>query len=260
MDALGNVFSALSSDWRNTIEEILALAAIILALVHARHLRKQLDRLEEVRRALPTQYLGKFPEFIDDIVKLVKSAKYEIMIFCDFPGYGVFSNFDAFLIYTHILEQQGNKDVQIRLACLDTPLRRAKAKDQFAKGREWSKWLKDEEHLERVTKLLKRYHSNTDPTAVTREEIIELLGKEDERVLADTFSAAAEVSLVTVGMPLYFWLVDGSRAIFVIPGFRKKAVEHGYSTQDPHLIEGLLEIRERYLESAIPAADIAVAS
>ena len=240
----------LQSDWRNTVEELLALAAIILAFIHARHLRNSLNRLEEVRRALPTQHLSKFPEFLDDIVKLVEGAKHKIVIFCDYPGYGVFSNSDAFLAYTHALEERSSKGVRIRLACLDAPLRHAKANEEFARGKEWERWLKDKVHVNRATKLLTRHRSTTNPSAVSREEIVELLGKEDERVLADTFAAPAKVSFVKVGVPLYFWLVDGNRALFALPGFREKAVEHGYSTHDPHLIEGLLEIRERYVSES----------
>jgi len=258
MDWLKHVFL---SDWRNTLEEALALAAIIWAYIHARHLkehtghlREQLDRLEEVRQSLPTQHLSKFPDYLDDIVRHIESARKEVIIFCDYPAYGVFSNAEAFLKYTHVLEDRASRNVRITLACLDEPLRHVKTEEEFSKSEEWAKWLADPINVDRAHHLLLRYRSQTDPGAVTRDEIVDLLGREDKRVLADTF-ATAELSLLGTAVPLYFWLIDGSYAIFAIPSYHERALEHGFYTQEPRLIEGLLDIRDRYLATATGHAD-----
>ena len=251
------------SDWRNTLEEVLALAAIIWAYIHARHLkqhtahlREQLDRLEEVRHSLPTQHLSMFPDYIDDIIKMIKNARKEIIIFCDYPAYGVFSNADAFLSYTHAIEDRANDNVRISLACLDETRRHTKTEEEFSKSDEWHQWLAKSTNVDRARHLLLRYRSHTDPITVTRDEIVDLLGREDQRVLADTF-ATAEVFLLGEAVPLYFWLIDGSYAIFAIPSYHERALEHGFYTQEPRLIEGLRDIRDRYVASATSHSDAA---
>lgn len=47
-------------------------------------------------------------------------------------------------------------------------------------------------------------------------------------------------------MPLFFWLVDDSVAIFAILSLSKRAIEHGFRTIDEKLITALLEMRDRY--------------
>jgi hypothetical protein len=261
MESLKDIFL---SDWRNTLEEALAIAAITWAYIHARHLKQhtnhlkeQLDRLEEVRQSLPTQHLSKFPDYIEDIVRHIKNARKEVVIVCDYPAYGVFSNANEFLAYTHAIEDRASRGVRISLTCLDEPQRHIKTEEEFAKSEEWNKWLAEPTNVERAHHLLSRYRSHTVPASVTRDEIVELLGHEDKRVLADTF-ATAEVSLLGAGVPLYFWLIDGSYAVFAIPSYHERALEHGFYTQEPRLIEGLLDIRDRYLASATSHTDAAL--
>lgn len=253
---MDSITQSLASDWRNLLEEALALAAIIWAYIHARHLRQhtihlrtQLDRLDEVRQSLPTQHLSKFPDYLDDIVRHIRLARKEIIICCDYPGYGAFSNYAAFLAYTHALEDRASHNVRISLACLDEQQRRIKTVEDFSKNEDWAKWLSDTINVDRAHHLLARHRSETDPAAVTRDEIVQLLGREDNRVLGDTF-ATAELTLLGTAVPLYFWLIDGSYAVFAIPSYHERALEHGFYTQEPRLIEGLLEVRDRYLATA----------
>ncbi len=238
------------TDWRRTGEEIAALLAITLAYVHAKHLRDQIDRLEEVRRALPTQHLGKFPDYMSKIVDIVRSAQKEVVILCDFPAYGALSNPDAFLQYRHAIEERAAGGVTIEVACLNDGLRAAAIETELEKTADWKSWRRKPKNFEHLQKLLIRHGRHNKPDSVDREDIARLLCIDDKRTLDETFGSAHRCALGTP-VPLYLWLVDGSQAVFAIPSFKQRSIEHGFYTMDPRLIEGLLDIRSRYLAEAV---------
>jgi hypothetical protein len=53
-------------------------------------------------------------------------------------------------------------------------------------------------------------------------------------------------------MPIYFWIADQKEAIFSIPTFSQND-EYGFQTSDPSLIEGLLQMHERYRTEPKPS-------
>jgi len=248
-DSMSVVELLRSTDWRRTGEELAAALAILLAFVHARHLRQQIDRLEEVRRALPTQHLGKFPDYMQRIVDVVRQARKSVIILCDFPAYGALSNPEAFREYRHALEERSDGGVTIEVACLNDDLRAAATDAEFPKTEQWPEWRQKETNLDHLQKLLARHGKRAKAETVTREQVIELLCAEDKRTLDETFGGAHRCQ-VKNAVPLYLWLVDGSQAVFAIPSFNHRSVEHGFYTMDPRLIEGLLDIRARYLADA----------
>jgi hypothetical protein len=256
-----------STDWRRTLEETLAIGGIALAYIHANRLKKQVKGvqeirggLEEIRESLPTQPLGEFPLYLRDIVRLVQQAKQKITIFCDVPAYGVFSDPDEFLKYTFALEERASHDVQLTIACLKTDLRVRKTDQEFTKPN-WEEWKKDERNLEHIKRLLNHHGLKTQPSDVTRGELVKLLCAVDNDTLEHTFAAATQV-LLPVSIPLYFWLVDDTFAVFAIPSYHDRAIEHGFYTQDPWLIQGLRDIHDRYFDeccgSSVTEAEMAV--
>jgi hypothetical protein len=51
-------------------------------------------------------------------------------------------------------------------------------------------------------------------------------------------------------MPMHFWIADGEKAVFAIPGKSGEMNDHGFITEEAGLVESLMAIWERYLGSS----------
>src|SRR5207248_7762391 len=101
-------------DWRLTTEIISLVLAVVALAIGVYH-------LVEIRRAsksLSTRYIGKFPFFLPQIVEVLASASHDIVIFCDFPGYGDFSDPPNALEYRQVIEKQMQRGVAVELTCM----------------------------------------------------------------------------------------------------------------------------------------------
>jgi hypothetical protein len=271
------------------VEQILAVIAIILAIRHRLELKRQLTTLDQQRRAaedaqkslatqlleltsieesmkqqaaymdelrttLPTKHLGVFPDYLRHIVKLLDESTRSILICCDFPAYGSFSNYPEFFRYQQVLEEKIQQEVPLKIACLTETLRKQAADEEFSKPPEkWEVWR--EANAVKLKAFLKRNSPRTMLTSLSKEGFLGLLDDEDKRVLASTFKPVDVIETCS-NSPLYLWLIDDNRAIFSIPSHRLRAVEHGFYTQDPDLIEGLRDIADRYMsETPAPETD-----
>ncbi|HKO55154.1 MAG TPA: hypothetical protein VJ276_04705 [Thermoanaerobaculia bacterium] len=247
------------------LEQLLAVIAIVFAFAHSRKLEKQLRRvdivrdeldvvqshlsqqvhhLSQIRGSLPTQHLGEFPNYLRHIVQLVDRADRRIIICCDFPAYGSFSNPEAFLEYRQALERRIGDGVPVRIACLGAAPREARTREQFLKtAAAWEEWKRKE--VDKFETYLSFHSTQHDPASLQNEDFVKMIVAEDTNVLASTFAAAAKQDLETAP-PIYFWLVDDSM-VFVIPS-PHRLMEHGFVTQDSHFIDGICDIARRYTQ------------
>jgi hypothetical protein len=246
MQIIDGISNALHSDWRRATEELAAVVAIVLAYAHAYHLRRQVRHLDEIRTWLPTQPIGVFPSYLHNIADLVKRARESIVIMCDYPAYGVFSDPDAYFNYSRELADKLHMRKLVSLTCLDDAWRTTGTRAEFSKHLPgWNRWRRKE--VRNIRELLHRHNCDEARAAtVTIDEIVELLRVDDARMLENTF-LTADVKTVSDTLPLYFWLIDGKEAIFAIPSFSDRAIERGFFTHDPDLIAGLLDIHSRSL-------------
>jgi hypothetical protein len=243
--ALTRVIDELTGDWQRTVEYAFAMVAIALAYVHAYHLRHQVKEVGEIKKWLPTQPIGSFPTYLTDIVRLVKSARKYVVIMCDYPAYGVFSDPDAFFLYCQTLVEQIHNGVRVSLTCLDDKQRSALTNAEFARyANRWPAWCSN--NASNIRTLLRHHNKNEDlATAVTREQLVEMLSVEDFSVLLNTLQNASRVTTVCETLPVYFWLIDGREAIFSIPSVTNPGDERGFYTRDADLIAGLIDIHSR---------------
>src|SRR4051812_854913 len=72
--------------------EAIALIALALAVIHGRDLSKALRQLIAVTETLPTQPLYGFPRYVPRIAELIEKANGPVIICCDQPAYGSFSD------------------------------------------------------------------------------------------------------------------------------------------------------------------------
>lgn len=227
------------------ISLVLAVLAMIVALWHVHSIHEAAKRLDDVRRSLSTRYIGQFPEFFPEIVSLLKSAKREIVIFCDFPAYACFSDPHTFLEYQHTLQRKAqHEEVRVIFTCLGSTYRSKGVQDQFfSSSQEWDEWKRDPNIEKRLCHFLSFRRGVPTIDELGMDQFLELLERIEQRTLEETF-ASAQVREIDAYIPVYFWLVDGMNAVFAIPA--DKTLEYGFSTTDQKLISALVLMRDQY--------------
>jgi hypothetical protein len=51
-------------------------------------------------------------------------------------------------------------------------------------------------------------------------------------------------------MPVYLWIIDSEKAVFAIPSFGGEPTEFGFYTEEAGLVQALLSVWHRYMETA----------
>jgi hypothetical protein len=204
------------------------------------------DRLEEIRGSLSTRFIGEFPHFISDLVDLIKHAEKEVLICCDVPAYGQFSDRHNWLEYSHEIQKKADLGITIRLACFSEKARLRSHHEQFSKEEaSWDEWKGDPKVREHLNQFLKSHKKNLEIEALTMAEFANLLEDTDRQMLDGAFGTAT-LHEIEGDIPMYFWLVDQNEAIFTIPSFINRQSEYGFFTSDPKLISALVEMGEHY--------------
>jgi hypothetical protein len=238
---------------------VLGLLAIVLAFWHERAMLRVVEKLnrqatqaeahtkelEEIRKASSTRYLSAFPGYFEDIVELLRQAKESIVIFCDFPAYGSFSNRAAFLSYRYLLEQKLEEGIPVEVTFLVREARREIAREQFSAGIDWEAKKRSPDFGPRLKAFAEAHGWTTSVADLTFDGFLELIEKEDD-LMETEFLSKAHRFPIERHVPIYFWLVDGNRAIFSIASLSAKAIEHGFTTFDQKLISAFEDMRRRY--------------
>jgi len=240
-------------EWRpaDTLGMLLAIGALSLGAYHEKQLRAALAELAQVQHALSTRYLGKFPHFIRTIVDEIARAEESVIIFCDVPAYGYFSDPRTALEYRQVLERKAMEGAKVELTCLDAATRREYESEQFAEAT-WARWQADHRKKERLEDFFAR-HTQLTPAEQNREAFISILDKVHADFLLDVFHRSAHE--VALDIPVYFWIVDGRIAIFAISALSDKEgwEEYGFMTSDHALIQAFQEMRDRYRRKKLDA-------
>jgi hypothetical protein len=207
--------------------------------------------LSELQGELETHYIGKFPDFMPNIVDVIQGATKELTIFCDLPAYGVVSNPLWHIKYREALQLKlEDQAVKVRILHLDRPARRALLQAQF--GDIWHSNPK-------VKAFLERY--DRDVRVVTKEEFMDLVEGEQRKAL-DAYRIVRTRRDVTTTetnaiMPMYFWIADRHQAVFALTQFERGAHEVAFRTTSENLTKAMGGIYKRYLAEAQRASGLA---
>jgi hypothetical protein len=241
---------------------VLGIVALLVGIYHVSEIKlvlkstkDQLKNLNEIQGSISTRYLAEFPYFISDIVKLIKEARKEIIIFCDIPAYGQFSARSDWIQYSHAIEDLEGK-ANIKLTCLNPERRISFYYEQFLQELPWDTWKEVDNNKERLKQLLLAKSSTVDVKDLTDDVFVKLLEDTNTLMLQGAF-ARAELREIEFFMPTYFWLVDGTDAIFSIPALSGGHTEYGFITTDQKLIDALREMRERYIRRQPVSGNVA---
>jgi len=235
---------------------IVAIVGLIVALViglwHIRGIRhveldvrQQYANLEVIRASVSTHFLKEFPHCLEDIVNLINKAQREVVILCDFPAYGSFSNPADFLKYRQAIERKIQDGISITITCFREARQKTVCAEQFAAVDENLESLKgNKAALDKLQRFLKFYAPSQTVDKLTKTEFLNLLTTQDDRMLRESFSGAI-VHPVDAHLSLYFWVIDGAQAVFSIPVISDRASEYGFYTSDGRLIMAFEDMLSR---------------
>jgi hypothetical protein len=201
--------------------------------------------LTEMQGSISTRYIAHFPFYFKDIVALIDKAQARIDIFCDLPAYGNFSSPQRFLDYKHKLEDKLGQRLTVEMTCLNKEGRSALFEEQFGHDADWEKKKHSEDFRPLLADFLGDHKRLSELDSLTRDTFSGMLEERDNLMLTRSLSRAT-ITETKAHVPIYFWLIDESEAIFAIPSLSEKELEHGFTTTDSRLIRCLIAMRNRY--------------
>jgi hypothetical protein len=214
--------------------------------------------LNDVQQSISTRTVGDFPDFLEEIVKMLEGAKKEIWICCDLPGYGMISSPELFSRY---LEQIQIKSLRIPIHLvtsirpwIDDLRRRINEVGWNAYSREYEVGVQG---------LMDQYHPGLESIAdLSCERYVERLEEAQEKIVRSLDPDTRKIDVTDTGsiVPMQFWVVDGTDAVFALARYTKQAREVGFRTSDRGLIHALIGICSKYRDQEPPASRLAEAS
>lgn len=212
--------------------------------------------IDDLEEQLTVQRLGAFPEFLEDIVALLRSANHSIWICCDNPAYGVLSAPAAHSEYIKAIRARSRAGVSVSLLHNGPQRQDELHRQRIEREGGWAIWRRDPD----VRNFIKRNCSrigatklHTLPEAASEDQLLELLVDADKQVLNHAFTDVTEVVETRQVLPLYFWLIDpgevGQSAIFALaPLIYGNALEVGFCTEEVGMLSAIHGIFARYRE------------
>ncbi len=211
-----------------------------------KNIEKHEEKLNRIQESLSTKYLDQFPFYLNDIAKLLDRAKQRIFIIVDIPGYGIFSNPNGWLLFKQSIERKVNEGIEVSVILYSKEKRIKILKEQFHhKGNEFKEWINSSIMKDKVNKYLQRFGEGFKLSELTHESYIQISENAQLKILNEIFSSI-DIFETDDFIPIYFWMIDDSEAIFSIPAFTEDATEHGFFTSDQSFIKALIQMRDRY--------------
>jgi len=244
-----------------SIVGISALIALIVAIFSELHIRKlmsdvngniyksfeilaKVEGLEKVSKiisdSLSTHYVGNFPANMDEIIKLIPTANRSLVIVCDVPAFGHFSNPEGFrdynLAFQNLLNRQKNRP-EVTLITYDLQRRLCNSANQFGPSfEEFKKGFIYKHYFE---------YWNSDkkePDVKTMEDFCKWVDNRHRRFQADLDEKGVKVYETSKDLRAFLWIADEKDAIFSFYNYGSENREVSFRTNDKKLIDSLLLI------------------
>jgi len=235
----------------------LTVIALILAIVTVRDVRILLVRekenavrilniyksAEQIADSITTKYVGFFPNNMDEIIKLIESTRRELIIICDVPKYGHFSNPWGFDRYNQALRELliGSNKREVTLIVYDKEQRMQNSKVQFNMP------YKQIEESEEYRNYFK-YHKNNpvikEPTEKTLDGFRKWLEEKHASIIEEWASLGIHIFECPTTFRFYAWISDDHKAVFSFYNYGHEPREVSFKTRDQSLIKILKNIAE----------------
>lgn len=250
-------------DWLKDHQDIVSLVtfgSLILAIWQIYAARKQTKSLAEIQGSLSTRYIGDLKSYYSEVISLIQSAKESIVILCDYPAYGCFTNSRHWHTYYNVLfSKKVEGKVSISLTCPDTAVRHNTDETEYfpkAIEEDWSAWKRDSLNRDHLRMFLlntpDKGQQNIDHSTIeafidklSRESFFELLQLADKWMLQNCFIEEDE-QFIKDSPPIDLWIVDGMTAIFALTNYEEGMSRYGFKTTDHKLIDALQKTKDFY--------------
>lgn len=227
-------------DWAMAVSIALGLPALFLAWQHV-------GDLHRVLHSMSTRYIGQFPEFLPELVKLMEDANRSshIVVMCDLPSYGHFSAADESATFRAIIDERGAQGATVDAMFLSAARRNGVLAVEFSGvGERWEEWKKDRKFRAKLQQFVERHRLPKTVDELSYAEFQTHLSRVDKNALR-RFTEHGDVFELDAPMPIHFWIVGDRNAVFSIPSYTDGSSEHGFRTSDPQLIQALKETFRR---------------
>ncbi len=278
--------------WRHLLDGvtmILAIASIIFAYVQKLDSSQLKDSTKQLLGSVTTGYIAEFPESIPVITGIVQHTCGELSIMADLPGYGQYSDPDAFYSYKGAIIGLRHRTVQKNLDdgyCVGKAIGRGASLNEKAaihlllfspKDREASvrlqltkeslmKGLADPKDASTRTKLTNFLNANTELLHEKPEEFLKKVesgnGYEEFIGLLLTAQRDAENDFRKAGIEIRYarqpsimriWIQDSSEAAFSFD--HSSETELAFQTRDSKLLENFHQIFEQHWSDGVSYED-----
>jgi hypothetical protein len=252
------------------VSAVLGIVAIVFAITHTLHFRENATklttvttslqqvsgelavvtqentamskRLTEIAKTLPTHDIGEFPEYVDELAKMIRKAKHRIIVVCDVPCYCTFSDRTLWGKYWSALyeaKQRGvdSKSPSISLTWMDAQCRKMVLEEQFGRGSEWKTGIEKQ-----LTTFLAAEGSTETVETLDYDKFETIVEQAHITAIEQMRHPYTEVHRSP--LHLYFWIVD-DEAVFAIPNYVDRGKGRAIYTRDSSIIGGLEAIHER---------------
>jgi hypothetical protein len=225
---------------------ILTIGALALALRAQRDAKEQSETLGLIAESLSTRYEGVFPHYMPAIVSLLERANHRIDVLCDLPGYGELSDELAAEQIRSLLRQQKGRGVEVQITVYGSELQEEMLREQIRHQRDrWDEWLRSPDYGPKLRSYIERHGFPDELEQLTPDRYV-ALSLEVHRGIMEHDLQRFEPTTLRDPVPLYFWMIDGTEAVFAIPAYTADASEHGFYTSDARLIDALRTMCARF--------------
>lgn len=226
----------------NIIGHSVAAIALILAIITEVKVKKVLHTAKDIIGSVSTRYVGYFPDNMEEVIKLISATKRRLIIVCDVPAYGHYSNPYGFAEYDQAIRSLlvRIKKPKITLITYDHEKRFLNSKNQFNKNYDDiinSQTLKDYLDFHKDKKHIKL------PEEKTAKAFYEWLGERHTDYLKQLAWLGVEIFESPVDLRSFGWISDDS-AIFSFHNYGNDLREVSFKTTDLPFINILKELAE----------------
>ena len=229
----------------------LAVLGTLFAVLSIRDGQKMIKDLRTVFDHLTTKEIGEFPVYMTEVDRIISEARESIFIATDFPGHGSWRDRGRYGAYVKAIENRKADRIRrghplsVQVLCLDAEGREQALQDRYPESR-WKDYVK-KNAFQRSRRLFQELENCN--VSENRQQYLQDMAQRQTRALEADLRFADRWEYRGL-MPMYLWIVDGEKAVFAIPSFGDHMTEYAFYTEEAGLVQALLSVWARYLESA----------
>jgi hypothetical protein len=229
----------------------LAVLGTLFAVLSIRDGRQLTKELRAVFDHLTTKEIGAFPAYMAEVDRIIAEARESVFIATDFPGHGSWRDRGRYGAYVKAIENRKADRIRrghplsVQILCLD-PEGRSKALADRYPDSGWREYVK-KGGFQRDRRLYQELENCQ--VSESRPQFLQAMLERQQRALEADLRFADRWEYRGL-MPMYLWIVDSEKAVFAIPSFGDQVTEYAFYTEEAGLVQALMSVWARYLESA----------